>query len=714
MPLFTAPRLATATAVASLLAATPCWSQAETLPEIVVTSPTPILARPETPQPPGGTVGPVGVLPVVDSAFAPVTILTASDIEREPRRSLGDLLFTRPGSSASTYAPGIASRPIVRGLDNFRVRVQENGIGVQDVSELGEDHAVPVDPLVADQVEVIRGPATLRYGSTAIGGVVSATNNRIPSFIPANGILGRITGGYSAVDNGRDGAASLDAGGGNVAVHADAFGRTADDYQTPRERQLNSYLDAHGQSVGGSFVGQSGYIGLAFQHYDALYGIPGGEAAANRTRIDLNHDKITSKGGFRPDSGAIEAIRFFLGASRYKHNEIGRAEEGFDAVRATFRNREYEGRIEAQHVPVATALGTLTGAFGLAAGRRNIDTSGEAGGLLRPTENRSFAFFLFEELALNDGLRLQAAGRVERTKATGTPALFPADLLPDPVNPVDPPDAGSRRTFVPVSGSISLLQRLPGEVVASLNGQYVERAPATPELYSRGAHDATATFEIGNPSLKKEIARTVEVGLRRATGPFRFDATGYYTRHTGFVYKRLTGISCGDDFLTCGVEDELQQIVYTQRNATFYGAEVAAQLDILPVGPGFLGLDAQYDFVRARFDDRTYVPRIPPHRAGAGVFYRDETWFARLGFLHAFPHDTIAPFETPTGDYTLLKAEVSYTKKLDPSTFRLSEIRLGVVGDNLLDQEVRNSASFKKDEVLLPGRNVRLFLTARF
>ena len=686
--------------------------QEATLPEIVVTSPSPIQARPaRTDQ----TVGPdtvaIGTLPVAADAFAPVTVLSRDAIDRETGRSLGDLLFTRPGVSATTYAPGAASRPVVRGLDTFRVRIQENGVGAQDVSELGEDHGVPIDPLSAERIEVIRGPATLRYGSQAIGGVVSATNSRIPSVIPAEGIAGRITGGLSSVDRGRDGAASVDAGGGNVAFHADAFGRKAEDYGTPRGFQRNSALDVHGQSIGASAIGTSGFVGLAFQHFDALYGIPGGEAADSRTRIDMKQDKVSGKGEMRPDSGPIEATRFFFGASRYKHDERGLDDGAIDAVRATFRNREYEARIEAQHVPVATALGTLTGAFGTQFARRNIGTSGEAGTLLRPTETRTVAAFLFEELAVTDSFKLQAAGRVERATVQGTSTAFPADLLP---GPDDPPESRRERKLLPMSASLGALQTLPWGMVASLNAQYVERAPASPELYSRGAHDATATFEIGNPDLKKEIARTVEVGIRRAEGPFRFDATGYYTQFSGFIYKRLTGITCGDAFSGCGTETELNQVVYSQRSATFYGAEVAAQLDILPIGPGFLGLDAQYDFVHARFGDGTAVPRIPPHRVGAGTFYRDGNWFARLGFLHAFAQKDTAQFQTETPAYTLLKAELSYRMKLDPKTWGFGEATFGVVGDNLLNEEARNAASFKKDEVLLPGRNVRLFLSARF
>ncbi|MEQ4599921.1 MAG: TonB-dependent receptor, partial [Methylobacteriaceae bacterium] len=310
------------------------------------------------------------------------------------------------------------------------------------------------------------------------------------------------------------------------------------------------------------------------------------------------------------------------------------------------------------------------------------------------------------------GLRLQAAGRIEGDRSTGTATAFPGDYLP--IEGEEPPAFGRRRRFAPKSVSFGALQDLPYGFVASLNGSFVERAPTAFELYSRGAHDATETFEIGDANLKKERARTVEASIRRAEGPLRLDATGYYTRYTGFIYKRDTGIRCGDDFASCGTGDELQQIVYSQRNATFYGAEIGAQLDLIPVGNGFAGLDAQYDFVRAQFDDGTFVPRIPPHRLGGGVFVRADGWYARVNLLHAFAHTEIAPIETVTPGFDDLRAEVSYTKPLDPGVYGMSEVTLGLQGRNLLDDRIRNSASFKKDEILLPGRNVRLFLTARF
>jgi iron complex outermembrane receptor protein len=228
-----------------------------------------------------------------------------------------------------------------------------------------------------------------------------------------------------------------------------------------------------------------------------------------------------------------------------------------------------------------------------------------------------------------------------------------------------------------------------------------------------GPHDATGTFEIGDPSLSKETGRTIELGLRRAEGPLRFDAAAYSTRFDGFIYKRLTGTTCDDDFASCGAGTALQQIVYSQQSAVFVGVEVAAQYDLLPLGSGVLGVDAQYDYVRARFTDGTNVLRIPPMRIGGGLSYRDDTWFARIGLLHAFAQNLVAPDETATAGYDNLRTELAFRQKLAPGS-GIEEIRFGIVGDNLFDDDIRNSASFKKSEILLPGRGIRAHLALRF
>jgi iron complex outermembrane receptor protein len=237
------------------------------------------------------------------------------------------------------------------------------------------------------------------------------------------------------------------------------------------------------------------------------------------------------------------------------------------------------------------------------------------------------------------------------------------------------------------------------------------------ELFSKGVHEATGTFEIGNPNLKIEQAETIEFGLKRARGAFRFDATAYATRFQNFIFKRFTGVECGDTIDTCGVEDELAQQVFDQRDATFRGVEVSAQWDFMAVGRGVVGVEGQYDFVHATFASGGYVPRIPPHRLGAGIYYRDANWFARLFALHAFDQDKVAiddARDTPTDGYTMLNADLSYTFKLDGSGGIVPEMTIGLRGENLLDEDIRNHVSFKKDEVLQPGRTVRLYGTVRF
>jgi iron complex outermembrane receptor protein len=261
-----------------------------------------------------------------------------------------------------------------------------------------------------------------------------------------------------------------------------------------------------------------------------------------------------------------------------------------------------------------------------------------------------------------------------------------------------------------------LIQNLPWwNLVASITAQHVERAPKPAELFSRGPHDATTTFDIGDPNLKIEVANSIEAGLRRAVGPFRFELTGFYTKFDGFIFRRLTGNTCSGDACILGPGEELKQAVYSQRDATFRGVEFQSQYEVAPLWTGVWGIENQFDVVRATFADGTNVPRIPPVRVGGGLFYRDSNWLARVNLLHAFPQKDIAIIgETPTPGYNLLKAEISYTTKLQRNDFGVREITVGVLGDNLLNDDIRNSVSYNKDEVLLPGIGVRAFTTMKF
>jgi iron complex outermembrane receptor protein len=390
-------------------------SQAQdVLPEIAVSAPAPGTSADGLQR---------GPLNVIDDTYQSSSAITGREIQRSNAASLADLLSGLPGVSASTFAPG-ASRPNIRGLDDYRVRIQENGIGTQDASDFSQDHVVPVDPLAADKVEVIRGPATLRYGSQAIGGVVSATNNRIPEKLVEDGFSARFKGGASSVDNGLDGAVALDASGGNVAIHADAYGRRAGDYRIPGGVQANTRLQTEGQSVGGSYIFDGGFIGTAIQHITSLYHIPGVIDAQQNSRIDMEQTKWTSKGEWRAPTDGIDAVRFTLGMSNYKHNELGLDTNGVDTLKNVIKNREIEGRFELDHASIATGIGALTGTWGAQFGHRELGTDGSLGGLLAQTNTNTAAVFAFEQIQFTDTLRmqLQGASRTISSRASRRPS----------------------------------------------------------------------------------------------------------------------------------------------------------------------------------------------------------------------------------------------------------------------------------------------------
>ncbi|MGD9839165.1 MAG: TonB-dependent receptor [Afipia sp.] len=733
----------------------------ETLPEIVVQAPSPI-QRPHrhTAQPGRTTAAPapaaaaapnpdtfVGTLPIVTDQFATVTVVPNEEIRRSGAATLGDLLNNKPGITGSSYAPGASSRPIIRGLDVNRVGIVENGIGSNGASDLGEDHFVPIDPLATSQVEVIRGPATLRYGSQSIGGVVSASNNRIPETLPCSAVPSIQTYGYnvkapvlspsnpcasfetrsalSSVDLGREGAVLLDAGGNNFAIHADGYTRKTEDYSTPQGIQRNTATQSTGGSVGGSYFFAGGFIGAAVTQTNSLYRIPGEEGEEFGTRIDAKQTKLTVKGDYHPDSKAIDVIRFWAGATDYKHNELGRtdpADFSTDGVRQTFTNREQEGRVEVQFAPLNLRFASLTTAVGAQASHQELtapspdDPGSPLNGLWDPNKNTRVAGYIFNEFQFSDVTKAQVAGRIEHVNLSGTTPAFVPELFDLNVNPADIGPATPRNlNFTPVSGSVGLIQNLPWNLAASITGQYTERAPKPAELFSRGGHDATTTFDIGNPNLGIETAKSVEVGLRRATGPFRFELTGYYTRFDGFIYRRLTGNTCEDVTCQAGPGLELNQAIYSQRDATFRGGEFQFQYDVLPVWAGQFGIEGQYDIVRATFTDGTNVPRIPPQRVGGGVYYRDANWFARVNLLHAFAQNDVSGVETPTAGYNNLRAEISYTTKLAKDGWLgPREFTFGLLGNNLLNEDIRNAVAYNKDQVLQPGLGVRMFANVKY
>jgi iron complex outermembrane receptor protein len=703
-------------------------------------APAPQAPRVQAPAAPGAAPVTAESLVVPDEIQPPINEVTPTEIERSSAQSFGDLFFDKPGATSSTFAPG-ASRPILRGLEGHRVDIQENGLGIGDVSALGTDHAVPIDPLAAQRIEIIRGPESLRYSSGSVGGVVNAINGRIPVDIAPGTTRLEAQGAGVTVDDSYDGAVQFDNRTGNVAVHVDAYGRNAEDYDTPLGIQENSFVETEGQSAGATLFFDRGFLGTSVSRFASDYGIPGGEEAELGIHIDMEQVRWTNRGAYRPLNGPVSEVRFWLGYADYNHDELGAEheheeeheegehhdeheheeehaeehdhdhEEGGEVVHGTFAQKTWEARAEFQQRTVTTGLGPVNGLLGFSWSHNDLQTEGEAEEYLAPNTTQDVATYLFQELELSDRLRLQGAARLEHRQVDGFAPEVPADLLPPPD---EIPTFVAGRDFTPFSASIGLERDLPRAMVLRADAQYSERAPTAAELFSKGSHHASGTFDIGDPDLDIETAKSIEVGIERNVGKFRFDASAYHTDFDGFIFEQLTGITCNEEFESCGVEDgEFDQVVFGQRDATFTGAELQGAYDVAEVAGGIFGVTGQYDFIHAKFDNGTYVPRIPPHRLGGGFYWQDAHWLARVNLLHAFEQDEVAANEFVTPAYDLLNASLSWSGALGESRFGES-LTLGVAADNLLDDEIRNAASFKADQVLLPGRSFKLFAKAVF
>ena len=596
--------------------------------------------------------------------------------------SLGDALKNVPGVTSSGFTTG-ASRPVIRGLGATRVRVTENGLGSHDVSDVSDDHAVPVDPLAALEIEVLRGPATLRYGSQAIGGVVNSINNRIPMEIGEGTNLEGFAG-VSSNSIERLGGMIVDHRSGNWAFHADGIIRGADDYDTPDGTQQNTFSFGKGFALGGAYIGNSGGAGgLGFNQFIAHYGIPTEPDSDEVAHIDLDQKNYSGALRFVLPFATISAQGVY---TDYTHSEIVDGE----GVLSTFNNDEWEGRVEAVH----QALGPITiGAIGLQVGNRKFEGLGEAVEYLLPTKTDSFAAYIFEELSVTDTFTLQGAARVEWTDVKGeTGAQGPFDL-----------------GFTPASLSGGVVFRPGmGNTTFFANLSRTERAPHVTELFAQGPHEATGTFEIGDPSLGIERAFSVEGGVKHQ------DATDnnasfsiYHTNFSGFIFGNLTGNSYDIDG-TFFPDDsgEFKELRYSAQDATFWGLEGQIHWHVFEGMNGRFGVDAQADYVRATFDAGGNVPRIPPYRIGGGIFFENQSVELKLSALYHGKQDKIAANETPTKAYTTVDA--SATINLYEGS--AGDVDLVLSGTNLTDSVGRNHVSFTKDFVELPGRTFRLML----
>lgn len=609
----------------------------------------------------------------------PIEVLSGEGLDRAKAATLGETLDGLPGVQTTQFGAGVG-RPIVRGLDGPRVGVLSGGLSNQDVSTISQDHATAIEPFLADQIEVLKGPATLLYGSGAIGGVVNVVDGRIAERALDDTIEGRAELRYGSVNKGRTAMARVDAMGANGALvlHADGVYRDLKNYDTPNGEQANSFVETRSGALAASYVADDGFVGASLSRFDNRYGNPGepgdpdaGEAGVS---LDMLQDRFELKAGLDRDMWIFDGLRFGFAHTTYQHTEF----EG-EEIGTVFDSEASEGRAELTH----KAFGAWTGAIGLQVGERTFEAIGDEAFVPR-TKTRSQGLFVVEH-AQWGALQLDLGARVDRVRT---------DSIGNP-----------RRNFTPISLSLGGAWNIDERWRVSANLDRAERAPAEEELYAFGPHAATASFEIGDADLRKERADQAEIGLHFHSDRFDAKAAIYATRFDGFIYLRDSGASTGAE----EGEDPLPIRLWTQADADFAGIEAEFVAHLIDNDAGKLDVRVFGDHVRGELDSGESLPRVAPSRFGLGASWDADAWRVSLGATRVLRQDDVAPDETPTAGYTLVDAHFAYHWDTDAYGWEVF-----VDGRNLTDREARVHTSYLKDSVVLPGRDFNLGLRIFF
>lgn len=628
------------------------------------------------------TAAPFGV--AEDALTVNTETIRRQQLDVSPIQTLGDAVSGLPGVRSTFFGPG-AGRPVIRGLAGPRVQVLTNGIQGIDVSAVSPDHAVAADPQEAQRIEVLRGPSTILYGGSAIGGVVNVIDNRVPTAAPANGFSGRANLQGSSGDDGIGGSVALTAGEGPFVFAFDASGRRTEDYGIPGpqtserladalgiaregdDRVLNSAVEEHHLGAGASYIFDRGFIGLAVRRQDSTYGT----VAEPDVTIGLEQTRLDLRGEYRFSDGFFESARLTSAYGDYEHTEFEGSEVG-----TQFLTEGAEARVEL----IQRRRGDLSGVIGVQGLRRDFAAIGEEA-YVPPTEIGELGLFTLQRVD-HGGYGFEGGLRVDRRSLD---SLF------------------ASRDFTSLSATGGVFFRPQDNLYLGLSVARNERAPNEVELFANGPHVATGTFEIGNADFDTERAISVEGAAHYTRGPFSVDLHLFYVRYDGFIDARPNGeFAEGEE----EGEEGLPIFVYRQTDARFYGAEAEASWRFWESGAQQLRLEGQYDFVRGE-TDLGAPARIPSYSLTGRLVYESPTWAARAEVRHVGEQDRVADFELSTDSYTLVNLYGGYTLPGTGATL-FAEVR------NLGDEEAREHTSFLKDIAPLPGRNFRAGVSVRF
>ena len=619
-----------------------------------------------------------------DQILSPAKVLSGEDLHNKVGGSLGETLSHELGVSASAFGAG-ASRPIIRGLEGSRVKVLENGMAVSDISGLSNDHAVATDGPTARQIEILRGPAALLYGSGAIGGLVNVVNDRIPTTVPT-APTGEVEGRFGSVDRSATGSLAVDAGSGPFAVHLDASARDAGNYRIPGSRYADGSTDAdagtlqhafnrqHSVGLGGAYIAAWGFAGASVSAIGNDYGIP----TVDASQITMTQRRYDIDSLVKEPLAGFETFKFKSGYTNYRHSELDL--EGVPQTR--FTNRSVETRWELTHKPFAG----WHGAFGVQTENTNFAALNAFDGspnTVPATRSRSTALFLVEEHKLGV-LDVNAGARYEKVDRA--------------------PQDNSGRSFKLGSYSAGALWPFIAGYSTSLTASVAQRAPTADELYSGGPHDSTNTFDIGNANFEKETSRNVELSLQKTAGLWRWKANLFQNKVKNFVYGEIDGTLLDDEG---NPGDALRRRQFRQANATIRGAEGELSYNLGHDGVSWHGF---VDRSRGSLDGAGSLPLQPATRLGGDVGYRQGPWRAGVSLLHALKQERLASYETTaTAAYSQVDLNLSYTQRVGEQ-----DVTYFALVKNLLNEDIRFSTSVLKDVVPLPGRNLVVGVRLRF
>ncbi len=656
------------------------------------------------------------------------SVLTGAELTRELRPTIGETLARQPGVSATSFGPN-ASRPILRGFQGERVRVLTDGIGSFDVSNTSADHAVIIDPLLSERIEVLRGPSALLFGSSAVGGVVNVIDTRIPRRMPENGFRVDGIATYGSAANERSGGAAADvAVTDKIVLHADgSYLKTGDLRtgrgfllsptaraaaqsqvglpQTPeagedpidfaasanlRGRLPNSAAETWTAGVGGAIITDTGSLGVSYSRYDSLYGVPiryatevGQEQEA--PRLDVRQDRVDLRAEVQTGGGFLDRIRLRVGHADYRHFEL----EPDGGIGTAFYNKGTEGRLEL----VQSRRGGWQGASGVQYFARDFDVVGDEAFLPRASTEQVGLFTLqqfdFGKLKAEGGLRYEVTDQQSKV-AAGDARFF-----------------SGKRHFENVSGSLGASYALTDSIRFGLNGSRTSRAPSAEELFANGAHAGTQAYELGNPDFRNEKSWGLEATAHIHGNGFSIDASAYHSWFSNYIYEAQVAPGvCEAAAAPSGREVDLPCFQFNQADARYWGFEADASLRLATIGSYAINADILGDYVRATVKGGGPIPRIPPARILGGIEAQGDRFSLRAEVEHAFDQDRVAAFESSTDGFTLVNASASF------KPFGNDRTVLMLSANNIFDKLARRHASVLKDFAPLAGRDIRA--TVRF